>query len=187
MKKESVDQLFKDLEGQFDNRMPPAGHKERFAAKLAAQNKDVVTLAPRKRRWIRPLAIAASFAVLCMLGLRLLLPDPSVDQQVAAISPEISQTQFYFANLIEEQVRELEREDSPETKQLIDDTLVQLSKLESNYRKLEQDLLKGGNSKLILSAMITNFQTRIDLLTEVMNKVENIKNFNKKDNENYTI
>jgi hypothetical protein len=187
MKKESIEQVFKELEGHFDNRVPPEGHKERFAAKLAARNKDVIPLAPRNRRWMRTLAIAASFALLCMLGLRMFLPSPSVEQQVAAISPEISQTQFYFANLIEEQVRELESEDSPETKQLIDDTLAQLAKLEHNYRKLEQDLLNGGNSKLILSAMITNFQTRIDLLTEVMNKVENIKTLNKQDNENYTI
>jgi hypothetical protein len=187
MKKDSIGPLFKELEGQFDTRIPPEGHAERFAAKLAARDGSVASLAPKRKQWLRPLAIAASFAVLCMLGLRMLLPSPTVDQQVAEISPEISKTQFYFANLIEEQVRELQAEDSPETKQLIDDTLAQLAKLEVNYRKLEQDLLKGGNSKLILSAMITNFQTRIELLKDVMDKVENIKNLNKQDNENYTI
>ena len=65
--------------------------------------------------------------------------------------------------------------------------MIQLNKLEINYKKLEQDLLNGGNSKLILSAMITNFQTRIDLLQEVMDKIENIKTFKNYDDENITI
>ncbi len=35
--------------------------------------------------------------------------------------------------------------------------------------------------------MITNFQTRIDLLQEVMDKIENIKTFKNYDDENITI
>ena len=38
--------------------------------------------------------------------------------------------------------------------------------------------VNGGNGKLLLSAMITNFRTRIDLLQEVLVKIENIKNLN---------
>jgi len=87
----------------------------------------------------------------------------------------------------EEQIKELENESTPETKILVDDTMAQLTKLEINYKKLEQDLINGGNSKLILSAMITNFQTRIDLLQEVMDKIENIKTFKNYDDENITI
>ena len=88
---------------------------------------------------------------------------------------------------IEDQIKELENESTPETKILVDDAMIQLNKLEINYKKLEQDLLNGGNSKLILSAMITNFQTRIDLLQEVMDKIENIKTFKNYDDENITI
>ncbi|NNL01131.1 MAG: hypothetical protein HKP39_02520, partial [Eudoraea sp.] len=102
-------------------------------------------------------------------------------------SPEVSQTQFYFANLIEGQINDMVNESTPETKKLVDDTLIQLNKLEINYKKLEQDLINGGNSKLILSAMITNFQTRIDLLQEVMDKIENIKTFKNYNDENITI
>ena len=55
---------------------------------------------------------------------------------------------------------------------------------ENNYKELELDLINGGNSKLILSAMITNFQTRIDLLQDVLQQVEEIKNI---DHENTII
>ena len=111
--------------------------------------------------------------------------SPTIEQQVAEISPEVSQTQFYFASLIEEQVRQLENESTPETQKIIDDTMIQLNKLDTNYKVLEQDLLNGGNSKLILSAMITNFQTRIDLLRDVINQIETIKNLKNYNDENF--
>jgi len=133
------------------------------------------------------LSIAASIMLLFAVGAALYTNQPSIDEQVAKISPEVSQTQFYFASLVEEQIKELENESTPETKKLVDDAMVQLNKLEINYKKLEQDLLKGGNSKQILSAMITNFQTRIDLLQEVMDKIENIKTFKIYNDENITI
>lgn len=187
MKEDRLDRLFEELEGFFDLETPAAGHQERFLQKLQAQQKGITTQRPRQNWW-RPLAIAASFALLCGLGLKLFWnPLPSMQEQVAQISPEASKSQFYFTNLVNEQVKKLEANSSPENKQLIDDTLEQLQKLEQDYKKMEQDLINGGNSKMILSAMITNFQTRIDLLNEVMAKVETIKNLKNYDDANITI
>ena len=73
----------------------------------------------------------------------------------------------------------MQSKSTPETQKLIADTLIQLRTLDTDYKKMEQDLLNGGNSKLILSAMITNFQTRIELLNEVLEQIEEIKNFKK--------
>ena len=81
---------------------------------------------------------------------------------------------FYYSNpspSIQEQVSKI----SPE-----------LRTLDSDYNKMVQDLLDGGNSKLILSAMITNFQTRIDLLNEVLEQIEEIKNIKNYGNEHIT-
>jgi len=182
-----IEELFKNLQGSFDTEEPGEGHEERFLRKLSNSN-GVVRLKPKKNNWWRPLSIAASIMLLFTVGASLYTTGrPSIDEQVAKISPEVSQTQFYFANLIDGQIKELVDQSTPETKKLVDDTLLQLNKLEKNYKKLEQDLIDGGNSKLILSAMITNFQTRIDLLQEVMDKIENIKTFKNYDDENITI
>ncbi|NJB70461.1 putative PurR-regulated permease PerM [Saonia flava] len=186
MKKENLETLFKNLEGSFDMEEPKVGHEERFLERLN-NNQQTVSLHKRKTWW-KPLSIAASIVLLISVGTGLFFKStPSIDEQVAEISPEASQTEFYFVNLINEQIKQLESESTPETQKIIDDTLFQLKKLETNYEVLEQDLLKGGNSKLILSAMITNFQTRIDLLQEVLNQVERIKNLKNYDDENFTI
>lgn len=180
MEEENIDGLFKALEGSFDVASPAPGHRERFLEKLGQSG----TIAHRKKKsWWKPLSIAASIAVLCAVAVGLLNSNPTIEEQVAQISPEVSESQFYFASLIEEQIQELERKSTPETKKMIDDTMFQLEKLETDYGKLEQDLLNGGNSKLILSAMITNFQTRIDLLQEVMDRIDSINNLNSFDDE----
>ncbi|WP_297795149.1 hypothetical protein [uncultured Eudoraea sp.] len=186
MKDDQIEEMFKSLEGAFDTKEPEAGHEQRFLKKLSGEN-GVVRLIPKKNSWWRPLSIAASIMLLFAVGASLYTNQPTIDEQLAEISPEVSQTQFYFASLIEDQIKELEKENTPETKKIVDDAMVQLNKLETNYKKLEQDLLNGGNSKLILSAMITNFQTRIDLIQEVMDKIENIKTYKTFDNENITI
>ncbi|WP_190808334.1 hypothetical protein [Flagellimonas sp. S3867] len=186
MSKDNLEQLFERLQGEFNLEEPKGGHQDRFLEKLS-QSKGVVTLKKQKTNWWKPLSVAASIILLCALGLKVFNGQPTLKEQVVEISPEVSKTEFYFANLIEEQVQQLKDVKSPETAKLVDDTLFQLKKLEDNYRTLEQELVNGGNSKIILNAMITNFQTRIDLLQEVLTNIENIKNLKAYNDENFTI
>ena len=185
MKEESLENLFERLQDNFDFEEPKGGHQERFLEKLNQAN-GVATL-PRKRTWWKPLSIAASIVVICVLGVQLINDRPTIKEQVVEIAPEASETEFYFASLIEEQVQLLKEEKSPETAKLVDDTLAKLSELEADYKILEQELINGGNSKMILNAMITNFQIRIDLLEEVLSNVETIKNLKPQDDANFTI
>lgn len=187
MEKDKIDELFTNLKGSFDIEEPNGGHKQRFFDKLNEAN-GVVSIHKKKNSWLKPLSMVASFAILFTIGVTLYTSSPSLDEQVAEIAPEVSKTQYYFASLIEEQVKQLENESTPETQQIIADTMTQLKKLETNYSKLENDIVNGGNSKILLSAMITNFQTRIDLLQDVLNQIETIKNLNNNtDESNYTI
>ncbi|MBO0323972.1 hypothetical protein J0X14_16810 [Muricauda sp. CAU 1633] len=186
MKEDKLDKLFERLQGQFDLEEPQSGHQDRFLEKLNQTN-GTVSLHRKRTNWWKPLSIAASIAVVAVLAFQVFTGRPSLEEQVVEISPEVSQTEFYFANLIEEQVRQLQNEKSPETAKLVDDTLLQLKKLEKDYKSLEQDLVNGGDSKIILNAMIFNFQTRIDLLKDVLSQIENIKNLKSYNDENITI
>lgn len=186
MSKDSLDSLFERLQGEFDVAEPQNGHQERFLEKLN-QSQGTIALNKKKTSWWKPLSIAASIALVAILGYQAFGPQPNIKQQVVKIAPEVSQTEFYFANLIEQQVEVLKEEKTPETAQLVDDTLTQLQRLDKDYQTLEQDLVNGGDSKIILSAMITNFQTRIDLLKEVLSQIENIKNLKTQNDESFTI
>lgn len=181
-----IERLLNNANGVLDTETPDTGHRERFIKRLEIAGG--ATPIHRPNNWLKPLSIAASFIVLIAVGIGVFnRTPPTLEEQVANISPEVANTEYYFASLIEEQVTNLQSQSTPETEQLIDDTLKQLEKLKIDYKKLEKDLLDGGNSKLILSAMITNFQTRIDLLQDVLNKTETIKNLKKQNETNFTI
>ncbi|WP_299435820.1 hypothetical protein [uncultured Maribacter sp.] len=186
MEKDSINKLFTNLEGAFDINEPQEGHQNRFLDKLQ-EKESVITSSKKNISFWKPLSIAASIALISFLAITGLNNETTIEEQVAKISPEVSKSQIYFTSLIEEQIKELEKENTPETKKIIEDTLFQLNKLQKNYAQLEQDLINGGNSKLILSAMITNFQTRIDLLNDVLNQVETAKKLKNTYDENFTI
>jgi hypothetical protein len=187
MKDESIERLFRELEGQFDTEEPMEGHQARFLDKLGAAQGTISINRKKPTTWWKPLSVAASIVLLCALAIGLPDLNPSTEQQLANISPEVSETRLYFTALIEERVSDLQAASTPETEQLITEALAQLKKLDDNYAKLEQDLINGGDPNLILNAMINNFQTRIALLQDVMNQIETIENYNNYDNENYTI
>ncbi len=187
MEKDKLKKLFVELRESFDSEEPTLGHKERFFERLNSKNTAISIARNRRMLWLRSFSIAASLALLIGLGINIGNTESTIEEKVARISPEASNTEFYFANLIEEQVKKLKIASSPETQKIIDDTLLQLNKLEKDYNQLEHNLINGGNSKLILSAMITNFQTRINLLNDVLNQIETIKTLKNNGNENYII
>ncbi|TLP81676.1 hypothetical protein [Maribacter sp. ACAM166] len=187
MKKDNIKDLFNKLQDKMDFEEPNEGHQHRFLEKLNATNGITPLVAKKNYSWLRITSIAAAITLLLTVGVFQFNNSKTIDEKLAEISPEASNTQFYFANLIEEQIRALNSEKSPETERIINDTMFQLKKLQLDYAKIEQDLLNGGNSKLILSAMILNFQTRIELLNEVMIQIENIKSIKNTNNANYTI
>lgn len=186
MDKDNIDKLFEGLKGEFDVAEPKIGHRERFLEKLN-QNKGIKPLPQKRTVWWKPLSMAASIAFVCIIGLHVFNTTPSIKEQVVKIAPEASNTEHYFVGLIEEQMQQLNDLKSPETAKLIDDTLAQLNKLETDYALLEKELVNGRDIKIILNAMIINFQTRIDLLKEVLTNVDTINNLKSFHNENRTI
>ncbi|NAS30239.1 hypothetical protein GTQ40_04595 [Flavobacteriaceae bacterium R38] len=172
MKNDNLEELFNQLEGKFDIDTPEEGHQERFLQKLNAQQ-DVVTLTnpKRKKQW-RILSIAATLLLLVSVGIGI---NKNNNDPETVISPEIQETQIYFTSLLNEEVEKLNAASDEDTKTIIDDAMIQLKRLEADYNKLEENLLENGSSKQILYAMITNFQVRIDLLEDILSRIEEIK------------
>ena len=181
-----IEKLFESLQGSFDQKETAAGHEIRFLEKLN-EAQGTIAFIPRERTWWKPLAMAASIALIAILSIGLFLPGQTVESQVAEIAPDMPQTKIYFANLIEEQVRGFEAHRNEDTEVVIQDALRQLERLEKDYAALEQELIDGGNKNAILSAMIQNFQNRIDILNNYMSKITMINNLKTNNDENITI
>lgn len=187
MNKDSIGKLFKRLENDFDIEAPSIKHNQRFIDKL---NKNGA-LQPAKankqrRRLLKPLiGVAASFALLFTLFIGS-QQNESSSNDLASVSPKMAQTQDFFATTIAEELSKIEKETSPETKALIDDTMQRMKILETEYESLKVDLAESGEDNRVIYAMISNFQNRIDLLQNALEQINNIKQIKTLKNETST-
>lgn len=182
MQNDDLKDMFNDLKGKFDVNEPNEGHTNRFLEKLKAND----TLAskvdkPSRFNWKPFLAIAASL-VICF-GVFMTSQNTPETLDLASVSPELSEAQDFFTVTIENELKRLNEERSPLTEQIINDALVQIELLENDYNNLKSDLTESGKDKRVIYAMITNFQNRIDILTTVLEQIEQVKQLKTNTNE----
>ena len=177
---DKLDKIFKKLENQFDIEEPNMGHFNRFEARL-----DTSSRPSRKKnfRVFSYVAVAASVVLLFGIWLGASFSEPGME--LASISSEMEETQSYFVTTIENELKTIELERNPDTEQLIIDGLAQMNKLEDQYQLLTLELKENTADKRIIYAMISNFQQRIDVLQNLLNQIENIKQLKTQNNEKY--
>jgi len=168
---EKLDQLFENLENQWDIQELDAQHKDRFSKKLA--------LKKRKKNFGLFYAMAASVAVL--VGITLFYPKADNHKELKFASKETKQTDSIFTVLIQNELEKIQTKKSPENEKIINDALHEMKKLDSDYEKIKHELEVNGESKPIIYAMISNLQMRISFLQNVLQRIEEterIKNLN---------
>ncbi|AXG74826.1 anti-sigma factor [Flavobacterium arcticum] len=174
--KDNLEQLFSQLKNDWDTEKPADGHELRFMQRLENKPKKKKTIA-----WTKIIVpIAASIAILLGVFVTYQPEEP----KTAELSPEVKETQLYFASIIKSEMTKIERESTPETKKIVQDAMVQMDLLESDYNKLILELKEKGENKKIIHAMITNLQTRISFLERVLTQIENTQKIKNRHYEN---
>lgn len=175
MNKDNLDNIFKNLENQFDVESPASGHELRFLDKLEKQNKTkVVSIKPSI--WKPILSVAATIVLFISIFIGLNKDEQQID--LASVSPEMAQTQDFFTVSINEELKKLKKESAPEVQGLIQDALNRIQTLETDYNTLKIDLKESGEDQRVIYAMISNFQNRIDILQHTLEQIEIVKQLN---------
>ena len=165
MKKENkkLDKLFEKFENEWDIESLETGHEERFIKKLK----------PEKSNWKRFVSIGIAASIIIMLGLSIFNTTPKKTEDLRFASKETKQTDSIFTILIENELEKIREKKSPENERIIADALQQMRTLDSDYAKIIKELETNGESKQIIYAMISNLQTRISFLQNVLLHIEN--------------
>jgi DNA repair exonuclease SbcCD ATPase subunit len=172
--KNKLQQFFS--ENDFDTQKPPSGHIERFEHKLNSPSNQNKT----SWRWL-----SAAASVVLVLGFWLGSNHQKQPLDLADVSPKMEEVQDYFVSTIHQELKTLEKNRNLETETVIEEALEQLEELEDDYKNFVKELNNNGNSRKIINAMIKNYQQRLDILENVLQQIEQIKNPNNINNEIY--
>lgn len=168
-----LDKIFK--EKQFDIEMPRLGHEGRFLGKLVTSNAGKRT--KNKSLGTRWFSIAATI-VLAVSILMFIGKNNTEQLRLADISPSMAKTESIFMASLQKELNELDSREMPEHQEVIVDALFQIKVLEEDFNQLVVALNEEPNNELILSAMILNFQSRIDILKDTKETIKFLKNKN---------
>lgn len=168
--KDNLEKLFEVFQEKWDTENPELGHHERFMNRLKQQNNT-------KQGFNYKMLFSIAATLLLFVGMALFYQAKTSEapDNLQALSPQMKETHRYFSSIIEKEIAKIEKENTAETKKIVDDALTQIKILEKDYENLAKDLAVKGENKQIIHAMITNLKTRISFLEEVLEKIENIK------------
>ncbi|MEN8194253.1 MAG: hypothetical protein ABFS12_15640 [Bacteroidota bacterium] len=157
---------------KFDIHEPSEGHFERFKNRLEGEN---LTSERNKNSSLKWYLAAASLALLISLWYNF-KPNEKTGYQLADVSNEMAETQSYFTNVIHSEIKRVNLQKNEDNTPIINDALKRIESLENEYKNLSVELKKTRFDKRIINAMIFNFQQRIEILQDLLNQLDNIKN-----------
>lgn len=166
-KNDELDQLFEKFENQWDIQEMKPQHGAHFLSKL---NKT-----KPKKNYTITYAIAAS--IVLMLGVSIFFNLNEKPKELKFASQETKRTDSIFSALISNELEKLHDKKSPENEQIIGDALKQMKTMDNDYAKIITELQKNGENKQIIYAMISNLQTRISFLQNVLNRIDENEKF----------
>jgi hypothetical protein len=132
------------------------------------------------------LKVAASVIIVMGIGFGIYIQSQKGSKGVdlAAINPEYAQQQVHYASLVHTKLTEL-KSASKNDPQLYKEFSAEIAKMDSTYKKLNNDLATSPNQERVLRAMIRNLQIQTEVLTQQLNVIEQFNEM-KKEQSNET-
>ena len=173
---DNLENLFQKHQNNWDIQELDENHNELFFNKL--QNKKT------NNNSFISFAVAAS--MLLIIGVSFFYKSNEKPKNLQFASIETRQTDSIFTVLIEKELLKIKEKKSPENENIIQDALKQMKLLDIDYQCIIQELKNNGENKSIILALITNLQTRISFLQNVLQHIENIEKIKNIPDEKFT-
>lgn len=176
---ESLKKYIRKNRDSFDEREPLDGHFDRFRQKLELRK-------PARKVSLFMVAAAAAVAGIILTGtLGILfnyssLKSYSKEFTQSSISPELKEVENYYIGQINSrynQIKLLKKNSSPEVEQEVNKAI---DDMDLGYYLLKKDLSKSPKQERIVSAMIQQYQIRVDMLDQILKTLQSLKQINSK-------
>lgn len=131
------------------------------------------------------LRVAAIVIMVMGVGFVIYLRSNNNKVNYASINPVYAKQQIHYTALIADKRNELKNV-SQSDPQLYKEFIAETAKMDSAYRKLNNDLITSPNPELVLRAMIRNLEIQTEVLNQQLNVIEQYNQM-KKQNESKNI
>jgi hypothetical protein len=185
----NIEEIIRDNRNIFEVKEPMDGHLDRFNWKLEKRLHSNAT-----KRSIVPYLLRAAVVTLLVTLSSLWTWDHFIRGEkgtmaLGDVSPQYREVENYYVhqvNLMEGQLQSVDFGTNPEQKVLLQN---ELKSMDSTYVQLQKELKANPNDERIINAMIEHYQTKVEVLTYIVNQLKAIRNenHNKQDNEKISL
>lgn len=180
----NIEDIIRQNKDFFEVAEPSEGHFERFNRKLE-QRFHTITV---KRSIVPYLLRAAVVTILVTLSSLWVwdnfLRADNKRMTLSDVSPQYREVENYYmyqVNLMEGEIFSDALSANPEQREVL---RMEMNSMDSIYVQLQKELKANPNDERIINAMIEHYQTKLEVLTFIVEQLKSIRNGNQNTNEN---
>lgn len=154
---------------------PLDGHFERFEARLQKAAKPSHKI---KIQALMKIAASIIFVLLAVNQARIYFaPKEKETLSLGSISKEYSEVEFYYTSSIKLGMNQWEKLKKEGLISVPEQEMMQKEQEEFDqmYQKLQEDLKANPNDERVINAILEYYQTRMNITTMIINKLQDIK------------
>jgi hypothetical protein len=174
----NIEEIIRNNKDLLEGSEPMEGHFERFNWKLEKRLHKNAT-----KRSILPYLLKAAVVTILVTLSSLWTWDnfirPSSQRMtLGQVSPQYKEVENYYVhqvNLMESEIVNTDMKDNPEQKLVLEN---EMKSMDSVYVQLQKELKVNPNDERIINAMIEHYQTKLEVMTYIVNQLKAIRNGN---------
>ncbi len=174
----NIEDIIRSNRDFFDEE-PSEGHLERFSRKLEMRFSSHLVV----KRSIVPYLLKAAVVTLLITLSSLWTWDhflrPGRNRMtLGQVSPQYKEVENYYVhqvNLVENEIVNIDLKNNPVQKDLL---MKEMKSMDSVYVQLQKELKANPTDERIINAMIEHYQTKLDVMTYIVNQLKAIRNEN---------
>lgn len=174
----NIEDIIRENRDLFEDIEPPKGHFERFNALLEARLHSGGI-----KRSIVPYLLKAAVVTLLVTLSSLWIWDNFLSKDgtrmtLGDVSPQFREVENYYihqVNLLEDEINNANFTDDPEHKKMLTS---EMRSMDSVYVQLQKELKANPNDERIISAMIEHYQTKLEVMSYIVNQLKSIRDEN---------
>lgn len=174
---DQLEKFIRDNREQLMDHEPAAGHMDRFEKRLkeTARKTRIIHMTRRISR----MAAVALLALMSSLWIYNELTgqnDPLM--RLSDVSADMQQVEFYYTTQINQYCSDLKSNELISETDYAEAMTAELEQMDSVYLQLQKELGAHPNDERIVTAMIRHYQTKLQVLTGILEKLEQIQQQN---------